>query len=112
MDEKDYVVQAEAFSGYANKYPDADLIKLFEQWSESKDMYGSDKVGVWRLARRSRKRQERIINEDGEEYVRLSAVLEIILQADLARVDRLLEKRKETDSDIQDVKQEKGHVSL
>ena len=98
MDEKDYAVQAETFSDYANKYPDADLITLFEQWSESKDMYGSDKVGVWRLARCSRKRQERIISEEGEEYTRLSAVLEIVLQADLAHVDRLLEKRKEADS--------------
>jgi hypothetical protein len=112
MDEKDYEVQAEAFSAYANKYPEADLIALFEQWSESKDMYGSDKVGVWRLARCLRKRPERIISEEGEEYMRLSAVLDIILQADLNRVNRLLEKRKESDLDVKDITQEKGNKIL
>jgi hypothetical protein len=113
MDKNDYVVQAEAFSDYANKYPDEDLITLFDRWSESKDMYGSDKVGIWRLARGSRKRQDRIISEEGEEYMRLSAVLDIILQADLCRVNRLLEGRKEVAVDVNDVMQEeKGNKIL
>lgn len=107
MDKNDYEVQAEAFSDYANKYPDEELVTLFDRWSESKDMYGSDKVGVWRLARGSRKRPDRIISEEGEEYMRLSAVLDIILQADLCHVNRLLEGRKEAAFGVKDVMQEK-----
>ena len=87
-----YKIQAESFRDYASKYPDRDLLSLFNEWTESKDIYGVDKEEIWRIARGLRPRKNKIIKEWGEEFVRLSAVLEIILQVDLSRLNKLMEK--------------------
>jgi len=98
MDKKSfYKEQAEKFRDFADKNPERDLVSLFEEWAESKDIYGIDKHEIWRIARNIRPRQTRIIQEGSEEYVRLSAVLDFLLELDLASFNKLAEKKKSLD---------------
>jgi hypothetical protein len=90
-----YKIQAEAFRDYANKYPDRDLLSVFNEWAESKDICGVDRQEIWRAARRLRPRRTVIISEGSEEFVRLSALLDFLLQYDLAHLDMLIEKYNE-----------------
>ena len=89
-----YKEQAESFRDYAGKNPNRDLLSLFNEWVESKDIYGADKHEIWRIARDFRERKTMIIRENSEEFMRLSAVLEILLHEDLKYLNRLVEKRK------------------
>ena len=89
-----YKIQAESFRDYANKYPKGDLLSVFEEWSESKDIYGVDKEKIWKIARKPNKKNIFVIKEDSEEFMRLSTVLEIVLQADMIYLNELLEKKK------------------
>ena len=95
MDRKPfYKEQAEKFRDYANKNPDRDLLSLFDEWAESKDIYGKDKHEIWRIARKLQPIKVITIQENSEEFVRLSAVLDILLQNDLARLNKLIERKK------------------
>lgn len=90
-----YREQAEKFRDYASKFPDGNLLSLFNEWAESKDIYGKDKHEIWRLARKLRPPEPMVINENSDEFVRLDSVLKILLEADMKRLDNLLKKRDE-----------------
>lgn len=48
MDKKQfYKEQAEKFRDYASKFPDRDLLSLFEEWYESKDFNDKDREGIF-----------------------------------------------------------------
>lgn len=97
MDKKSfYKEQAEKFRDYASKFPDtADLLSLFNEWCNSKDIYGRDKHEIWKIARKIRGPMKPfVIKENSEEFVRINAVLDILLQADLKYLNELIEKRK------------------
>lgn len=98
MDRKSfYKEQAEKFRDFADKNPDKDLFSLFEEWAESKDIYGIDKHEIWGIARNFRPRPVKTIEEGTEEFVRLSAVLDFLLEIDLACFNKLAEKNKPLD---------------
>lgn len=53
MDKKNfYREQAEKFRDYATKYPDRDLLSIFEEWAESKDFSEEDRKEIWKLVER------------------------------------------------------------
>jgi hypothetical protein len=87
-----YKEQAKAFTDYASKFLEKDVVKVFNEWVASKDFSGKDREGIWRIVRKSFPIKEKIIKEGDEGYMRLSAVLEILYQNDLKRLKRLLEK--------------------
>ncbi|MDP8215994.1 MAG: hypothetical protein P9L98_01565 [Candidatus Kaelpia imicola] len=88
-----YKIQAKAFKDYFNKFSDRDLLSVFDEWAESKDIYGIDKEKIWRIARKPNKKNTFIIKENSEEFLRLSTVLEIVLQADMMYLNELLERK-------------------
>lgn len=89
-----YREQAEQFRDYESKFPDGNLLSLFNEWAESKDINGKDKHEIWRIARKTRPSQPVVISENSDEFVRIDSVLKILLDADLKRLDKLLEKRE------------------
>src|SRR3989338_5241935 len=105
MDKKSfYQEQAENFRDFSTKFHDRDLFSIFEEWAESKDIYGIDRHEIWGIARNLRPRQTRIINEGSEEYVRLSAVLDFLLEVDLAYFNKLAGERKNRQADNNKIK--------
>ncbi|MFH1507075.1 MAG: hypothetical protein ABIG46_01415 [Candidatus Omnitrophota bacterium] len=95
--EEFYKIQAEAFRDYADKNPERELFPLFNEWAESKDIYGINRHEIWRIARNYRPRPVKRIDEGTEEFVRLSAVLDFLLELDLAYFNKLAEKKKSLD---------------
>ena len=94
MDKEEfYRMQAESFRDYAGKNPSRDLLSLFNEWAESKDIYGADKHMIWKIARHYRKNKEIKICNRSKDYVAISAVLRIVMEADLKRLDRLMAKK-------------------
>lgn len=81
------------FKGYAEKYPDRNLLDLFDEWSESINLYGVEKYEIWRRARKLRGQKTITILEGSEEWIRLQAVLDILLEADLKYLHELMEKK-------------------
>ncbi len=77
------------------------MLSLFDEWAESKDIYGKDKHEIWRIARKLNPLKILTLSENSEEFVRISTVLDMLLQNDLARLNKLIEKRKK--------KREKGN---
>lgn len=52
MDKKSfYREQAEKFREFSNKFPNRELLSLFEEWSESKDFSDEDKKEIWEIVR-------------------------------------------------------------
>lgn len=90
-----YKEKVSLFGDYAQKYPDKELFPLFTEWANGNELYGIERHEVWRRARRLRPPQVLVIKEDSEEWVRLHAVLDILLEADLACLNKLLEKREQ-----------------
>ncbi len=91
-----YKEQTEQFKGYFQKFPDGDLLSLFDEWAESKDIRGVDKHEIWRRARRLRPNKEIILGENSEGFVSISAVLDILLQNDLAYLNKEIDRQKES----------------
>jgi hypothetical protein len=89
-----YKEQADKFRDYARKSQDRELLSLFNEWCDSKDIYGRDKHEIWKIARKIRPLKPLVIKENSEELVRIDAVLDILLQADLKYLNELIEKRK------------------
>ena len=53
MDKKNiYREQAEKFGDFARKFPDRDLLSLFEKWAESKGFSDEHKHEIWQIVRR------------------------------------------------------------
>jgi len=94
MDKDFYKKQANAFLDYARKNKDVNLFKLFNEWAESKDIYGIDRHEIWKIARKMQPFMTVTIKENSEEFVRISAVLDILLQHDLARLNKMIERRE------------------
>ena len=88
-----YRIQAEAFRDYANKFPEARLVDVFNRWTDSKDFCGVDRQEIWRVARRIRPKKFRVIEEGSQEFVRLAEVLEILFQHDSERLSELSKKK-------------------
>lgn len=88
-----YKFQSETFREYAKKFPNkSNLLSQFNEWTESKDIYGTDKQEIWRLARKLQPNFQHTINENSDDFVRIDSVLKIILDADLKRLGALIEK--------------------
>ncbi|MFH0831976.1 MAG: hypothetical protein V1886_03895 [archaeon] len=97
MDRKPfYREQAEKFRDFADKNPGRDLLSLFDEWAESKDIQGVDKHEIWRRARRLKPNKEIILGENSEGFVSISAVLDILLQNDLAYLNKEMDRQKES----------------
>jgi hypothetical protein len=89
-----YKEQAEKFWDYASKFPNRDLFSLFNEWAESKDIYGIDRHRIWLIARKMQPFSIITIKENSEEFVRISAVLDILLQNNLARLNKMIERKR------------------
>jgi hypothetical protein len=90
-----YKEKVSLFREYAREYPDKELFPLFTEWADRNELYGVNRHEVWRRARKLRPPKLLVIQENSEEWVRLHAVLDILLEADLARFNKLLEKREQ-----------------
>ena len=91
-----YREQAEKFRIFADKNPQGDRLSLFEEWAESKDIQGVDKHEIWRRARRLKPNKEIILGENSDGFVSISAVLDILLQNDLAYLNKEIDRQKES----------------
>ena len=91
-----FKIQAEAFRDFASKFPDRNFLSVFDEWAESKDIYGVDKQEIWNVARTLKPKKSKIIVEGGDEFVRLSQVLDILFDADMNRLSKMLEERNES----------------
>ena len=89
-----YRIQAESFRDFADKNPKRELFSLFNEWAESKDIYGIERHEIWKIARKMQPSRTITIKENSEEFVRVSAVLDILLQNDLARLNKMIERRR------------------
>jgi len=89
-----YREQAEKFRDYAGKYPERELLSLFEEWAESKDIEGKDKHYIWKLARHFRNSQRKEIEKGSEEAVRISELINAVFGADLERLKKIAEKKE------------------
>jgi len=81
------------FKEYADRYPDKELFPFFNEWADSKEIYGIERHEIWRRARKLCPMKTITIVEGSEEDIRVRAVLDILLEADLARLNKLIEKR-------------------
>ena len=98
MDKREfYKEQAEKFRDFFKKFPNGDLLPLFEQWCESKDIYGKDKNEIWRIARKLKIPQAIEISETSDDFVRVDAVLKLLFDADMKGLERLMEKKEKRD---------------
>jgi hypothetical protein len=89
-----YKEQALKFRDYAGKYPERELLSLFEEWAESKDIYGVDKHYIWKIARHFRNSQRKEIEKGSEEAVRISELINAVFGADLERLKKIAEKKE------------------
>jgi hypothetical protein len=81
------------FRGYAEKHPERDLLELYNEWIAEDNIYGIDRHKIWQRARKLRQMEPIIIKEGSEESIRLQAVLDILLEADLKYLHELVEKK-------------------
>jgi hypothetical protein len=88
-----YKDKVSLFREYAREYPDKELFPLFTEWADRNELYGVYRHEVWRRARKLRPPKSHIIQENSEEWVRLHAVLDILLEADRAHLEKLLDER-------------------
>jgi hypothetical protein len=92
-----YKFQAEAFVDYITKLSTTNIYSTFIDWTDSKDIAEQDIENIWRIARKIKPTQEKIIAEESEEFVRLSTVLDMMLQRDLAKLELVLHKEEAVD---------------
>lgn len=90
-----YKEQFREFAGYYKKFPEGDLLSIFEEWAVGKDIHGVDKHEIWRRARRLKPNKEITINENSEGFISISMVLDILLQNDLAYLNKKMDKLKD-----------------
>lgn len=81
------------FKEYAAEYPEKDLLVLFNEWTNANTIYGVDRHKIWKRVRHARGIKTIIIKEGSEGWVRLQAVLDILLDADLKYLHELMEKK-------------------
>lgn len=88
-----YKERFSSFKEYTNRYPDKKLFPLFNEWADSIEIYGIERHEVWKRARKLGPIKTITIVEGSEEDIRVRAVLDILLEADLARLNKLIEER-------------------
>lgn len=93
-----YKQQAEAFRDYANKFPDGDILSLFNEWAFSKDFSGEERLEIWKIVRTLPEAKRKKATKTSSDAARLSAVLEILFQNDLTRLQKLLDKDKDKEN--------------
>jgi len=89
-----YKEQAEQFKGYFSKYPGRELLSLFLEWCESKDIEGKDKHYIWKIVRLFRNAEIKEIEKGSEEAVRIGELINVIFGADLEKLKKIAEKRE------------------
>lgn len=90
-----YKEQAEQFNGYFSKFPGRDLLSLFDEWCESKDIEGKDKHYIWKIARHFKQGEKKEIKKDSEEAVRIGELINVIFGADLEKLKKISDKKGE-----------------
>ena len=93
-----YREQAEKFRDYASKFPDGDILSLFNEWAFSKDFSGEDTLEIWKIIRTLPEAKRKKASKTSSDAARLSAVLEILFQNDLTRLQKLLNKDKDKEN--------------
>ena len=88
-----YKEKASLFKGHSASYPDKDLPGLYNEWADSNSIYGVDRHKIWKRVRHIRGRKTITIEEGSEEWIRLQTVLDILLEADLKYLHKLMEKK-------------------
>jgi len=81
------------FKEYADRYPDKELFPLFNEWADSNEIYGIERHEIWRRARKLGPIKTITIVEGSEEWIRVQAALDILLEADLKGLHELMEKK-------------------
>ena len=81
------------FKEYACSYPDTELFPLFNDWADANEIYGIERHEIWKRARKLMPIKTITIVEGSEEDIRVRAVLDILLEINLARLNKLIEKR-------------------
>lgn len=81
------------FKEHAEKHPERDLLELYNEWIAENDIYGIDRHKIWMRVRHIRGFKEIIIKEGSEEWIRLQAVFDILLEADLKYMNVIVEKK-------------------
>ena len=81
------------FKEHAEKHLERDLLELYDEWIAENSIYGIDRHKIWKRARKFRKMEPMIIKESSEEWIRLKAVLDMLLDADLKYLHELMEKK-------------------
>ena len=94
-----YREQAEKFRDYASKFPDGDVLSLFNEWAFSKDFSGEERLEIWKIVRTLPEAKRKKATKTSSDAARLSAVLEILFQNDLARFQKLLNKDKDKENE-------------
>ena len=88
-----YKEKVALFKEHAEKHPERDLLELYDEGIAENSIYGIDRHKIWKRARKFRKMEPMIIKEGSEEWIRLKAVLDILLDADLKYLHELMEKK-------------------
>jgi len=81
---------------YAGKYPNKNILELFNEWAFSKDFSACERQGIWLAVRRTRSPEPVFISENSDKFVRVDAVLKILFETDLRRLETLLETQEMT----------------
>ena len=100
MDKNNYYrEQAEKFIEYMAKFHEGDILSLFNEWAFSKEFSCEDRIGIWKIVRTLPKAKRKKTTKTSSDAARLSAVLEILFQNDLARLEKLINKDKDKDKE-------------
>lgn len=99
MDKNNYYrEQAEKFIEYMAKFHEGDILSLFNEWVFSKEFSCEDRIGIWKMVRTLPKAKQKKSVKTSGDAARLSAVLEILFQNDLARLEKLINEDKENEN--------------
>ncbi|MBN1794242.1 MAG: hypothetical protein JW844_04700 [Candidatus Omnitrophica bacterium] len=87
-----YKEKVVSFKDHASKNEGKELFPLFSEWADSNGIYGVERQEIWRRARKMQPCRTIEIKENSDEFVRLNAVLDILLEADLKYLNKLMQK--------------------
>jgi len=87
-----YEIQAHKFKDFIRRNPNGDLLSHYNEWADSNNIYGKDRHMIWKIARHCRKNKVIHINKRSKDYVALSAILKIVMEADLNKLNKLMGK--------------------
>ena len=87
-----YETKAGQFKDFIKNNPNGDLLSHYNKWADSSSIYGKDRHMIWKIARHYRKNKVINVSKRSKEYVALSAILKIVMEADLNRLNKLMGK--------------------